>query len=88
MTLAETLKMLGRPVDCASKLAENLLGVPFEITGDTLSHQVRMWQSQKRLRIRDESADTWKASAKIPSRAVRRADGRLNAGQEAMIGTK
>jgi len=55
MTLAETMKVLGRPVDTACNLIENLLGEPFKIAGDVLSDQVRLWQWQNRLRIADKA---------------------------------
>lgn len=64
MSLVETLKALGRPVETACKLIENLLGEPFKIAGDALSDQVRMWQWQNRLRIAD------KAKAIMDERAI------------------
>jgi hypothetical protein len=55
VSLQETLKVLGRPIETACTLIEKLLGKPFEIAGDALSDQVRMWQWQNRLRIADRA---------------------------------
>lgn len=55
MSFVEVMKVLGRPIDTACNLIENLLGQPFKIAGDALSDQVRMWQWQNRLRIADKA---------------------------------
>ena len=53
--LATVLSVLGRPIDTACKLVENLFGEPFKVAGDALADQVRFWQWKNRITILEKA---------------------------------
>ena len=63
--LIEIIKHLGRPIDTACKLIENILSIPSKKLGDLLGDQVSYWQWSNRLQIAE------RASAKLKEKGIK-----------------
>jgi hypothetical protein len=63
-TLQEIAKHLGRPIDTACKLIENMLSLPTKKLGDLFGDQISYWQWSNRLRIAE------KATKKLASKGL------------------
>ena len=62
--LKEIAKHVGRPIDAAGNLIENILSVPTKKLGDLLGDRVSYWQLSNRLNIAE------KASEKLKRRGI------------------
>jgi predicted transcriptional regulator len=56
-TLQEIVKHIGRPIDTACNLIENVLGEPTRKIGDLLGDQISYWQWSNRLSIAQKAAE-------------------------------